>query len=437
MTELSPTTPRSPGLGAQVRPPKPERGRILVRLAWALLAALVVGGGVWYGVNESLKSIGGGPPQPSACPEWPGPVPSEEWRQTACFDWLEHGGFDMAVEAEAGYVAISGNPFGSTTAIWTSPDAVDWSAVPGTAGGRLHAVVSAAPGVVVVGQSTDASLSQDNVRVGSKRANKATDARVWFSPDGLKWSRVAPSAGIFGGAAMLDVTYTDGQYFAVGVTNEPWRPVVWSSADGVNWTRIDANGEHFEGAGMYAVTSTSSGLVALGHRPLGEAMAMVWNSSDGTHWELAAEGSDLFSGRAPLGGSASLVADFPGAIVAEREKLIVVGQRGLLRPKGAWLSLDNGHSWTKTSDLPGGNIVTVAGGFVATTLDAILFSPDGQDWSSVVSFDALELGAWSHRQIEPYSVAAVDNGLLVLGFNKNAGFFTGPHDKVIILGPSP
>ena len=391
-----------------------DRGPVVGIALAVLVVGIVVGVLIaLVGVGERTLFPGAGmgfsEREPSACPEWRGPRPSEDWHQTAC---REDDGFQKVVGTDSGYVAISRD------SIWTSPDAIAWSPVPGTNGWELNAIVAATPGVVIVGQTPS-----------------GTNARVWFSPDSLTWTFVRIGDETSGSVRMNDVTYANGHYWAVGTTKGPITPVVWFSENGVRWNRVEADGGGFAGAVMSLVTEGGLGLIAVGSRPAETRYddIVVWTSSDGINWETAVEGQDLFGGRVfdPILGIRQ-----PAAMVAVDDRLVAVGPHGLLGRPGAWLSLDGGRSWKKTSDQPAGNVVRVEGGVVATTPTGLLYSPDGQVWYPLVSFQDLSRRRWSHDNMEPYHVAAAGDRLIVLAQN-DAPFFTGPYDRMVAVGPNP
>ena len=424
-----------------------DRGPVVGIALAVLVVGIVVGVLIaLVGVGERTLFPGAGmgflEQEPSACPEWRGPRPSDDWHQTAC---RESDGFGKVVGTDAGYVAISRD------SIWTSSDGFDWSPVPETNLGQLSEAATTTPGVVVVGGGRRLSglvaATPGVVVVGRQTAALGLGALVWFSPDGVTWSRVPHDDAVFGSAWMNDVTYTDGRYWAVGATREPRTPAVWSSNDGVTWTRVEAEGEGFAEADMYLVTEGGPGLVAVGQRraPVADSDILVWTSSDGAHWEAAVEifGQD----RGELDPTAPFDGEPPGAIIALDHKLIAVGtllsigqypghpgQRPVL---GAWLSLDDGQSWTKTSDEPSGNVVRVEGGVVATTPTGLLYSPDGQVWYPLVSFQGRSRSSWSHTEIVPHHVATRRDLLIVLGDNDAQLFSEVPLDHVVIVGPNP
>ena len=313
-------------------------------------------------------------------------------------------GFEAVVGTDSGYVAVGSGR------IWTSRDAVEWTQQ-AVGPPPLHGLVAASPGVVVVGGGTYGF--------------------VWFAPDGVTWSLIQDDE-VFGSAGINDVTYFEGKYWAVGAAISPPTPAVWSSVDGLTWIRVDADGERFTGAGMRLVTAGGPGLVAIGERGPGNETTVVWTSPDGTQWQVASEGPELFGVQQSPGPLLQ-----PADVVALGDSLIAVSGSDSSGSPGAWLSADNGQSWRNTSDQPRGNIALVHDGIVTPGPAGLVYSPDGESWQSVVSFQNLSMDSWSHTSMEPYHVATAGDRLIVLGSNHAyVGGTRTPGDRILAVGPA-
>jgi hypothetical protein len=168
---------------------------------------------------------------------------------------------------------------------------------------------------------------------------------IWHSPDGLNWTLLAhdeeafgPIGGWcsedFGGAFTFhDAAYGEGGYVVVGMHDFPEATTagVLVSPDGVNWTRApqDPLGVPYW---MNGITAGAGGYVAAGE--FDNSQPMIWTSPEGYTW-TPVSGDALFTFTAtaenPLGGD-DLVGVSSGtawAVSALNGTYIVTGDMGI------------------------------------------------------------------------------------------------------------
>lgn len=207
---------------------------------------------------------------------------------------------------------------GSLPAVWFSPDGMSWTRVGGPfqKSQRIEAVAVGPQGAVAVGTIT---TSGD------------VDGMAWFSADGSTW-RTVPLGGAAGFTGPVEqavhaVTARADGFVAVGDDANSERRVAaaWTSADGISWRREPANDMTVSvssTAGVSAVSVGGSGpLVAAG----GSSSAQLWSSADGRRWA-----------REEPPPSARLDASGARATTDGRAVLLATGTSGLwLRAAGA------------------------------------------------------------------------------------------------------
>ena len=260
-------------------------------------------------------------------------------------------GFDTGSESE---------PYGA--AVWTSADGRSWSRVPRDRevfGSRFE------PGGAEMMRVAADTVGQRLVAVGVDLhlEGEQTAAAVWFSVDGLSWTRVPHDDAVFGGPAsyfqMDDVVagspgfvavgaeafpegefrrlpFTDGVLVTpTGFQDAPVRGAVWTSPDGLVWKRVPTEqlpGRADENVRLIGVAAGGPGLVAVGWRGQPEDRdAVVWTSPDGETWSLA---SDLGGALRSPGGQAML------DVIAGGPGLVAVGADGSAAgfSAGVWMS---------------------------------------------------------------------------------------------------
>ncbi|MBI3750340.1 MAG: hypothetical protein HY263_01625 [Chloroflexi bacterium] len=191
--------------------------------------------------------------------------------------------------------------------LWRSADGLAWQPVPDDpgafAGAEVAAIEWTATGYVALG------------RLGT--GGRATGSIAWRSSDGLAWTRVDDPALASGLAVSL--VMTPAGLLAVGSDGDEREAVAWSSVDGASWTRAPSEPArlHFgEKIRMTDVVVTPSGYVAVGNYVgVQFGTGTSWLSADGLHWTQAPDQPTL--------GQAE-----PEAVVAWRDRLVIVGSRG-------------------------------------------------------------------------------------------------------------
>jgi hypothetical protein len=127
------------------------------------------------------------------------------------------------VYGDDGFVAVGNG------GVWQSPDGLAWNRVPGTARYDLDGVIHGDAGYVAIGSSHS----------------------LLVSSDGMTWDQPTPD-GITDGVRFNDIAYGDGVYVIVGSEEYPAaddsspddaasrlsRAGVWYSTDGLSWSRV-------------------------------------------------------------------------------------------------------------------------------------------------------------------------------------------------------
>jgi hypothetical protein len=246
-------------------------------------------------------------------------------------------------------------------AVWLSEDGIIWDRLDDASGvfedaSSIRAVTAGQGGLVAVGDGASG------------------DPLVWFSPDGMQWSRsVLPN-----GKRVFDVVATDTGYVAVGSAERIQGEyiladgAVWTSPDGITWNQIAEDPATFADAWLTAITETDQGLVVVGVLAPDTGFG-VWTSPDGITWTKRVVDAS-FPG--PM-GLLDVTEGTPGVLTAD-----VSG--------GLWLSPD-GVTWQDVGD-PDFRVRSLAprgDGFVAVgqscddagCTTAVWASPDGIAWN--------------------------------------------------------
>jgi hypothetical protein len=229
-----------------------------------------------------------------------------EWTRVSEEATAFKGGDELAAVTAGGpgLVAIGGERLTGHVA-WTSPDGVSWTRIPDDAGvfedGWITDLTAGGPGLVAVGGTN----------------GDGNDAAVWTSTDGTTWTQVTDS-GAFGGAGnqwMDAVTSGPGGLVAVGTSYAEAggaRGAVWFSADGVTWTRVPNDDAVFAAMidggdestmNLFDVAAFGPGYVAVGQESA-EDRSVVLVSPDGLTWtRLSRSEIDIWVNGAVVGAS--------------------------------------------------------------------------------------------------------------------------------------
>ena len=275
-----------------------------------------------------------------------------------------------------------------TGAVWTSTDGVSWSRVPhddelfGPAETRIYAVTIGGPGLVAVGEE----CTEEDVA-----AFRCWVSAVWTSPDGVEWTRLPTDDTVFPPESFIADVVTFGDTLVIGgmmCGEDPGcRPSIWTSLDGVNWAQAWTE---VQAGAINDLAVGSNGLVAVGYRVEGDSddRAAIWSSSDGINWQQGPYEPDFFGFGAAEAAERGVTAVSPtsGGFVA-------VGQMDdapavwVLEEGSEWSLL------TTDPDLFGGSVPTALlateGGLLAVGRNvdgaAVWTSSDGSSWNRAAS----------------------------------------------------
>jgi hypothetical protein len=266
---------------------------------------------------------------------------------------------------------------------------------------------------------------------------EGSDARSWFSKDGLTWTAapitraLRPTAGRV--IRMNGVTWTGTAWLAVGEEDTACeyncdsassdQAVVWSSVNGLDWTRAPQTAS-LKRAAMNGVARGGAGFVAVGGAPDRPATtqvaqhAVVWTSTNGRTWSRV---PDAPVDHAPAGTDQAF-GDSMSSIASDGTHLVAVGTvatQGDVGSALAWVSTD-GRTWQRgsASDFLNGqlfNVAAVPGGFLGTgpsgtdsCLGGIWFSADGAAWTCIATDSSI--GGYA-----AYAAAASPTTMVVVG----------------------
>jgi hypothetical protein len=298
----------------------------------------------------------------------------------------------------------------TSSAIYTSPDALTWTVVDEPKPGRsLGAVVAGGPGFVAASSSPPA---------------------IWTSPDGLAWTESASSDAFGETTTLLSLSAVDGLMFAGAHDG------LFTSSDGIDWQRADLGGEP---EAVNDVARSGAGYVAVGSSLVGsmESKGAVWTSTDGLAWDRLPDD--------PVFARASLysVAAHDGLLVATGYASDPPGAGSLFARPSAWTSRD-GTTWersevvdptlpvrqTTTGALEGALMTSLArteagwlaaGTALTAEADAARFdaaiwtSADGETWQRVPHDPAFVAGRASGMEYGAFSLAVSDDRVVVVG----------------------
>jgi len=253
------------------------------------------------------------------------------------------GSFAVSVAAAPNGTFVAVGRVGREAAAWTSRDGATWEvATVGSlvAGGATRAPELAERMTVVISTS-HGLLAGGSVGAELQGGHRA---RFWRSGDGRTWAPVADEYARFANSEVADITVGDRGFVAVGRIGGGARSVgslAWTSSAGASWIRVD---DPALAAGLaVSIISTPTGFLAVGS-DADEREAVAWTSPDGRAWTKApTETSRLHSGEKIR---MTDVVSTPAGFVA------VGNYVGLQYGTGtSWLSTD-GLAWTMAPDQP-------------------------------------------------------------------------------------
>jgi hypothetical protein len=170
---------------------------------------------------------------------------------------LPLGTSSMSSVAARGQTIIAvGSGTSVEPAVWVSTGGSSWDrvAAPGAPShGELDWVAASPAGFVAVGRD-------------------GANAAAWVSSDGRKWHAAPPSAALED-AWMTRVTWTGGEFLAVGKT-AGGDGAAWVSTDGLTWDRLDTTAI-FKSSPVVAGAALGSRLVLVGQDPAGQGVVAI------------------------------------------------------------------------------------------------------------------------------------------------------------------
>lgn len=240
----------------------------------------------------------------------------------------------------------------TTATVWTSPDAITWTAEALTGAG-VSSTANAA-----------AAWKTSTVIVGSVGTGTGRRAQVWVSPGpGSPFAEVPVTSAGDSPSTMDHVTVGNLGYFATGTVEG--QPTVWYSTNGSQWSISSAATrflDGFPGARVNALLATSNFVFAAGSVRDGAATdAALWDTQDGITWKRIVSSQGAFSG----GGNHVITGLAPLGTLPSGGGLVAVGgleTAGTWTPV-SWISPD-GASWSQ----PAGDFPRTAGSAVARSV---------------------------------------------------------------------
>ena len=352
------------------------------------------------------------PPEPTLAPIPPQPVIGVDvtrWAQVPITGgaFIPGDSISDVIAGGPGFIAVGFNFAAderSDAAVWTSPDATEWSRVPhdealfGTGSAQMYQILRLRDRYVAIGATCD-----------DPAGACPGHPRMWLSPDGLSWSRAPWDPAVFGTHVGINAaSATEEELFAFGHvcrvdgvefsaedralfatnTTEDCLFVAWSSPDGSTWERIYFDDDPL--VSVSAITTGGPGFVAVGEAwddSINDNRPAAWTSTDGRTWTRADTPDDR----------AGLI----NWVVATDNGFVGAGWlRGQDRNRhlqtAMWFSSD-GASWSLVHDegadsdvlalVLGGPGLIVGGAEAATnpaeSQGAIWTSPDGLSWTRI------------------------------------------------------
>jgi hypothetical protein len=188
--------------------------------------------------------------------------------------------FPVAVAAGEDGTVVAVGRSGPLPVAWTSDDGIAWERHP----------VPVPPGSDVAERMTTIVATEAGYLAGGSVGPELFErhARFWTSPDGVEWEAIPDDPVAFANAEVRAITTVGDGFVAVGVVGaaqEPSGAVAWTSADGSTWIRVDDQ-SFVDGSAVSVVAAPFGGLVAVGS-DVGRREALAWTSPDGSRWTRA------------------------------------------------------------------------------------------------------------------------------------------------------
>ncbi len=159
---------------------------------------------------------------------------------------------------------------------------------------------------------------------------------VWYSSDGITWTRATSSAAWSARHSLVAVVYDNKMWIMGGYTSSGRVKDVWYSTDGVTWTQATANAEWSARQGVVALVLDNK-MWMMGGLDVGNSnLNDVWYSSDGVTWTQATP-SAAWSARCAF-----------AAVVYDDKMWIMGGAISGGRANDVWYSSD-GITWTRAT----------------------------------------------------------------------------------------
>jgi hypothetical protein len=244
---------------------------------------------------------------------------------------------------------------------------------------------------------------------GTNGSNSKND--VWFSTDGVNWTRATVYAGWSERYGHTSVVF-DNKMWVIGGS---YRNDVWYSTDGVNWTCATSFAV-WSGRLFHTSVVFDNKIWLLGGVDNNIDYNDVWYSSNGVIWTQATDSA----GWSERSGHTSVVFD---------NKMWVLGGDDGNDRNDVWYSSD-GVNWTMATANAGwseryghtsvvfDNKMWVLGGLAGSEINDVWYSSDGINWTQA-TYNA----GWSERN--GHTSVVFDNKMWVLG-----GFWGSYHNDV-------
>ena len=206
---------------------------------------------------------------------------------------------------------------------------------------------------------------------------------------------------------------------------------IWTSPTGLTWTLAATHGisPQLPGDSVWVITKTAGGFLAAGTGAAngashGTAQAVIWTSRDGVTWQRMTAAQLGLAGPGETVRNISYATWHGNATVISGTVSSSTGARGGTTYDAAWLSTNDGASWTRVTipadhgagtaitglGFDGSGLIAVRPGRTASgAADGVAyFSPNGQVWQYSATIDPA--GGWT-----PGLVKGSDFGFVVTG----------------------